>query len=65
MNKEQIIEMLCVMCDMTREALGGAIFVDVSGYVRNHCPGIQPEYIEVFRDMLNPIIAKNRKKLSL
>lgn len=56
MNKTQISEMLSVMSDMTKAACEGMNFVEISTYVRNHCPGIEPEFVEVFRDMLCPII---------
>ena len=60
MNKTQICEMLSVMSDMTKAACEGVNFVEVSTYVRNHCPGIEPEFVEVFRDMIYPIVRKNR-----
>ena len=58
MTKIQIAEMLCVMCDMTKAALEGVNFVEISTYLKNHVPGIEPEYIEIFRDMITPIMSR-------
>lgn len=59
MNKTQICEMLCVMADMVQQANNGTNFVEISTYVRNHVPGILPEYVEVFRDIISPIVHKH------
>ena len=56
MRKDQICEMLWVMGEMTEQACNGMVFTEISTYVKNHCPGIEPEYIEIFRDFLSPII---------
>ena len=60
MNKTQICEMLSVMSDMTKAACEGVNFVEVSTYVKNHCPGIEPEFVEVFRDMIYPIVRAHK-----
>ena len=53
--------MLLIMHDTTKLACNDCIFMDVSAYVKNHCPNIEPEYIELFRDILTPISNKNAK----
>lgn len=61
MRKDQISEMLFVMSEMTKAACEGTNFVEISTYVKNHCPGIEPEFVEVFRDAITPIVVKQRK----
>jgi hypothetical protein len=51
------------MHQMTKEAcLNNTNFVEVSTYVKNHCSNIEPEFIEVFRDLIIPICNKNKQK---
>lgn len=61
MNKTEIIEMLFVLADMITAAKSGTNFVEISTYVKNHVPGIEPEFVEAFRDILGPIL--HREKL--
>lgn len=61
MTNEDIKNMLLVMHDMTKLACDNCIFMDVSTYVKNHCPNIEPEYVELFRDIFIPISNKNAK----
>lgn len=59
MTKKEIADMLWTMGEMVKEASNGTIFTEVSTYVKNKCPNIEPEYIEIFRDTLHPIIQNN------
>lgn len=58
MTKQEIINMLITMHDMTRLACEGTKFTEISTYVKNHCKNIDPEYIEVFRDFIIPLCKK-------
>lgn len=55
MHKEQISNMLWEMAEMVDAVHNGSRFVEISTYVKNHCPGIEPEFIEVFRDFLGKL----------
>lgn len=59
MNNTSIINMLTLMSNMTKQAMEGTNFVEVSTYVRNHIDGIDPSFVEVFRDMICPIVMEN------
>lgn len=63
MTKKEIISMLFLMHSMTNYAKDGIIFTEISTYVKNHCPNIEPEYIEVFRDLLTPLCKENQKHI--
>lgn len=62
MTKDQISEMLWVMGEMTQQACDGNVLTEISTYVMNHVPGIEPEYIEIFRDFLCPIVHKKQQE---
>lgn len=53
--------MLMVMSDMTKAAMQGVNFTEISTYVKSNCPGIEPEFVEVFRDMISPIVKKHQR----
>lgn len=62
-RRNKTVEMLRLMSEMTQEAISGTKFVEISTYLKNLIPDIEPEEIEVFRDMLVPIM--NRPMSSL
>ena len=62
MTKEEIINMLLTMHEMTKLACKETVFTEVSTYVKNHCPNIEPEYIEIFRDLIIPMNKKQMPK---
>lgn len=61
MTKEETINMLLTMHEMTKQACEKAVFTEVSTYVKNHCPNIDPEFVEVFRDVIIPMSNENSK----
>lgn len=61
MTEEDIKQMLLVMHDMTKLACDNTIFTNISTYVKNHCPNIEPAYVELFRDVITPISEQNEK----
>lgn len=66
MTKEQIGEMLFVLADMiTAVNEGGTKFVEIPTYLRNHVPGIEPEYIECIRDILGPLYVNKKKEAKI
>lgn len=61
MNKQEIRDMLLLMHNMTKEVcLNFTNFTEISTYVKNCCPNIEPEYVEVFRDLITPICNRNQ-----
>ena len=55
MNDRVIITMLQEMSTMTKNITEGVVYTDIPTYLKNHVPGITPEYIEVFRDIISPL----------
>lgn len=56
MTKGEIINMLLTMHEMTKSACEKKIaFNEISTYVKELCPNIEPEYVELFRDLITPI----------
>ena len=62
MRKDQICEMLWTMGAMVSGVYEGHNYTEVSTFVKNHVSGIEPEYVEVFRDFIYQLQGTLAKK---
>lgn len=65
MTDGEIINMLLIMHEMTKQACNNTNLVDISTYVKKYCPNIESKYIEVFRDLITSVYKKQMPKYLL